>query len=57
MNNKKLQIFLYFTKTIKRPSRPGADPVPPLAEIIEILPNEDALVVLLVTDALPVWLS
>ena len=57
MKNKKLQIFLYFTKTIKRPPRPGADPVPPLAEIIEILPNEDTLVVLLVTDTLPVWLS
>ena len=41
-----LKIFLYLTKTIKRPPRPGADPVPPLARIIKILPHEHALVML-----------
>ena len=57
MNNKKLSLFLYFTKTVEGPPRPGTDTVPPLAKIIQILPYEDTLVVLLVTDTLPVWLS
>ena len=52
-----MKVFLYFTKTIEGPPRPGAAPIPPLAKIIEILPNEDTLVVLFVTDTLPVWLS